>query len=346
MSIVPAPAGGSSQVTLDTLHVSSGDPIADRRISYAQMLAEAGDFAAAAEVAAQALERVPGFLSGLELLGRFAEKAGQLPEALAAWRQMLALDPADRYGAELKLATHGALERQALPALAYVEALFDAYASDFDSALTQHLAYRVPQVIADMLAELDGQDGAPLMFARALDLGCGTGLMGERLRRRCSHLAGVDLSDAMVEKARGKRIYDSAEQGELVHWLARRSEPFDLVTAADVFSYLGALAETFDAVARVLSPGGLFAFSVEAHDGVEPCVLLPSLRYAHSEHGLIEGLARAGFEMIRLGRTTIRMDQGAPIAGFVVLAKRRDDADAADDLAALAGMPAAVTEAG
>ena len=39
-------------------------------------------------------------------------------------------------------------------------------------------------------------------FASALDLGCGTGLMGEALRERIDHLTGVDLSAAMIAKAR------------------------------------------------------------------------------------------------------------------------------------------------
>jgi predicted TPR repeat methyltransferase len=39
----------------------------------------------------------------------------------------------------------------------------------------------------------------------------------------------------------------------------------------------------FDGVARILLPGGLFAFSVELSTNREDLQLLPSLRYAHSE---------------------------------------------------------------
>ena len=292
------------------------------------MLAEAGDAAAAADLVAQALERVPDFLAGLELLGRFAEAAGQMPAAFDAWRRMLALDASDRFGAELKLAAHGALESTSAPALAYVETLFDAYAADFDTALVQRLDYRVPQMLDEMLEGL-GERG----FARALDLGCGTGLMGERLRRHCSFLEGIDLSAAMVAEARAKHVYDRAEQGEVLSWLAACSKKADLVTAADVFAYLGDLAPVADAVARALVPGGLFLFSVEAHDGAETCVLRPSLRYAHSEAGLRAVLAGAGFETLRLDRADIRMDQGAPIAGFLVAARRVGGTSLAGDIA-------------
>ncbi len=311
---------------MDTILFSSGDPTADRRISYAQMLAENGDHLAALDLVAQALELAPDFLPGLELMGRYAESAGRMSAAFDVWRRMLALDPTDRFGAELKLAAHGALERREVPALAYVETLFDAYASDFDAALAQRLAYTVPQLIEAALARFgnDGRNGDP-GFARALDLGCGTGLMGERLRRLCSHLEGVDLSEAMVAQAVRKRIYDKVEQGELIAWLGRPGPRADLATAADVFAYIGLLDTVFAAVARALLPGGLFVFSVEAHDGAEPCVLRSSLRFAHSEAGLRDGLNAAGFAVFEITRADIRMDGDAAIEGFIVTARRNGE---------------------
>lgn len=314
---------------MESILVSSGDPIADRRVCYAQMLAESGDVIAALDLLAQALELAPDFLPGLELLGRFAVAAGETSTAFETWRRMLVLDPSDRFGAELKLAAHGALEVKATPVLAYVETLFDAYACDFDAALAQRLAYKVPQIIEDMLSGL-GAAGTDPAFVHALDIGCGTGLMGERLRRRCSYLEGVDLSEAMVRQAESKRIYDRAERGELLAWLGAHAGEVDLVTAADVFAYLGDLTSVFAAVARVLLPGGLFVFSVEAHDGPEPLMLRPSLRYAHSEARLCDGLAAAGFDVVTCNRADIRLDQGEPIVGFIVCARRRGECGSAD----------------
>ena len=51
--------------------------------------------------------------------------------------------------------------------------------------------------------------------------------------------------------------------------------------AADVFAYLARSRATLcAAVARVLAPGGLFAFTVETHDG-EGAIVGAKLRYAH-----------------------------------------------------------------
>lgn len=44
-------------------------------------------------------------------------------------------------------------------------------------------------------------------WSRCLDLGCGTGLSGQAASTICGRLVGVDLSPAMVCRAREKRIY-------------------------------------------------------------------------------------------------------------------------------------------
>src|SRR5262249_38928289 len=152
-------------------------------------------------------------------------------------------------------------------------AVFDQYAPRFDSALVEGLAYRGPQ----RLLEAVGRVRAPLpdaAFDTMLDLGCGTGLAGAAFRTQVRHLTGVDLSPGIVAQARAKGIYDRLETGELVEFLdaeraARRR--YDLVIAADVFVYLFDLAPVVRAVAHALSPGGLFAFTVETHggDGIE-----------------------------------------------------------------------------
>lgn len=300
---------------MKTLSLSSGDLIADRRADYAEMLAEAGEHAAA-DLMRDALALAPAWATGWYRLGEMLEAAGRLAEAADAWREALRLDPADRLGAALKLELAGAISGSSMPPSGFVEALFDQYADDFDAALVERLAYRVPELIAEALART-GRDG----FAHALDLGCGTGLMGERLRRIASFVEGIDISAGMLAKARAKGVYDRLEQGDL-QMLAARPGPVDLVTAADVFLYLGRLDGIFGAAAAMLLPGGVFAFSVEHHVGPEDLALRESRRYAHSQRYIRELLAAHGFEIVSLDRTPIRLDRAEPIEGLVVLAVR------------------------
>lgn len=322
--------------------LSSGDVIADRRAGYARALAEGGDFAAAADLMQQALELAPHWAAGWDLLGSYHEKAGNIGAAISAWRHLEALDDEGMFGARLKLAAHGAASAGEGTATGYVEALFDQYAPRFESALLQNLGYRVPELLDTMIGAVMAEHGIA-GFAEALDLGCGTGLMGERLRGKVSYLEGIDLSAAMVAETGRKGIYDRLEKAELVAFLNGYAEKADLVTAADVFIYCGALAPVLAASARVMRPGALLAFSLEAHDGPEAMFLRPSLRYAHNGEATRQAITAAGLEIARFEQATLRQDRGAPIAGLLVVARKPSGVGAVtaigNELAEDAGLP-------
>jgi predicted TPR repeat methyltransferase len=300
---------------LKPLDLASGDLLADRRADYAEMLFASGDYSAAAELMLGALELTPGWAMGWFRLGEMQEAAGATDQAAEAWRMTLKLDPADRPGAALKLELIGAAPASAAPPSPFVEALFDQYAGSFDTALVEKLGYRVPELL----------DGAirvqRVRFGHAIDLGCGTGLMGGRLRPMTAFLEGSDISAAMLKKAEVKRIYDKLAKADL-QTIHLKPAGVDLVTAADVFMYLGALDGIFAKVAAALRPGGLFAFSVEHHAGPEDFLLRPSRRYAHSERYLRRLLVDAGLSLASLARADIRMDRGEAIKGLIVVAEQ------------------------
>ena len=180
----------------------------------------------------------------------------------------------------------------------------------------EKLQYRVPSLIFDALA-LSG----PRRFASAVDLGSGTGLMGERLRPLVSRLEGHDISAAMLKKSEAKKIYDRLVKSDL-QALSLSPQTHDLVTAADVFMYVGALEQIFATVATALLPGGIFAFSVERHDGPGDFVLRESRRYAHSEAYLRRLLGALDLSLVSLDAAAIRIDRNAPIEGLIVVAER------------------------
>jgi predicted TPR repeat methyltransferase len=311
---------------MTTHQLSSGDLTADRRAHYARLYCESGDFAAAVDLQRQALELVPGWAAGWYQLGLYCEKAGDANGAADAFRETLLLAPADIYGAALKLSLAGLTEPPATPPAEYVEALFDGYAERFDKALVENLGYRVPERLARLIADVTGAD---TQFARVVDLGCGTGLFGERLRRSSSWLEGYDLSQGMLSVAAGKGIYDHLGQADIGAGPQaaglQAGPPADLVAAADVFAYFGDLSTAVALAADMLKPGGLLAFTCEAGDDGMDWQLRPSLRYCHSAAYLASLIENAGLSMERLERETIRCDKGEPIEGYLVIASRRQE---------------------
>lgn len=313
-------------MTIASQH-SSGDILADRRADYARMLAEGGDFSGAGELMEQALEISPGWAAGWFRLAEYAEKAGSVPTAATALRRVLELAPEDPFGAGLRLAVLGAAEVPATPPTRYVEQLFDDYAQRFDAALVEKLEYSVPQKLAALVA--DGISSE--RFVHVTDLGCGTGLFGERIRARAGFLEGFDLSANMLAKAREKQVYDRLAQADLslpppecgVFATGLAPGRTDLASAADVLMYLGELAPVFEIAFALIAPGGHFAFSVEDAASNETYVLRTSLRYAHGEAYVRRRADEAGFDLLQSRQTVIRMDAGAPVTGRLYLARRR-----------------------
>jgi predicted TPR repeat methyltransferase len=106
--------------------------------------------------------------------------------------------------------------------------------------------------------------------------------------------------------------------GDYVHYLSARQEPCDLVLAADVFIYAGDLVAVFQAVARLLRLGGLFAFSLEATSQAD-YVLQPNRRYAHSL-GYIHRLARqTSFHEVAVNSVKLRRQGEEHAAGSIII---------------------------
>lgn len=303
--------------------LSSGDVIADRRADYARMLEEGGEPEAAAELMEQALELVPAWAAGWYRLATYLEKAGRGDAAIGAYRRTLALDPDDIFGATLKLALLGGAAMPDQPPSRYVERLFDDYADRFESALVEKLDYSVPQKLAALIASTSRR------YELAVDLGCGTGLLGPEIRANVDRLEGFDLSQNMLAKATEKHVYDSLAQADLslapelsgLFADAARHRA-DLVTAADVLMYLGNLESVFAIVGDLAASGADIAFSVEDAGEGGGFHLAPSLRYAHSESYVRMLLARHGLEILKTVKSVIRKDGGKPVSGILFLAQK------------------------
>ncbi|WP_439634378.1 methyltransferase [Glycocaulis sp.] len=306
---------------------SSGDPVADRRAEYAGQFAARGETQAAIDVLKSALELAPHWTAGWFQLGQYHQDAGQHEAAGEAWARVLEIDPSDPFGASLKLDLARAVPLAESMPPAFVELLFDQYAPDFDSALVERLQYRGPEILMQRL------QAAGFRHARnALDLGCGTGLMGEVLRPHCGRLEGVDLSARMLARAKAKGIYDALHKRDIARQEAS-GELYDLIVAADVFAYIGALENVIAWCRNALAPDGMLAFTVEAGEG--DTVLRDSRRFAHGQDYIAALLAQAGFSGIAIHPCVVRQDRGEDILSYCVVASlaplrhdREDDGEA------------------
>ncbi len=249
------------------------------------------------------------------------EKAGDIDAAVSAYGEVLELDPEDHGGAAVRIASMGRGEAPPRAPDAYVETLFDQHAETFEDILVEQLGYAVPVMVRQRLQTLELGP-----FQRMLDLGCGTGLTGGALRDMADDITGIDLSENMIEIAHDKDLYDTLYVGEVEDFLDDNDEEaYDLITATDVLPYLGALEALLFGAAENMIEGGLLVFSSETlPDAVldgRPYMVGPHQRFAHSIVYIRERLAATGFDVVEVTDINVRMQDGEPSPGHLVIAR-------------------------
>jgi predicted TPR repeat methyltransferase len=323
------PGFGDAWAALGLAHEAHGDwaaavdaltkalPIADKSpalwLSLGQCQARLGRAQQALQTLDHALALDPNLAAAWSLRGGLLREKGQLDAAAQSFESAIA------HGADRELHAYylaSVRDGASPPATAprqYVQALFDDYAADFAGHLVDKLGYRGHEVLLEPLI------ASGRRFRRVLDLGCGTGLCGALLKPISNAIDGVDLSSAMLEQAKKLGLYRELVQADVGEFLAGApSRSADLVVAADVLIYVGELSAVFESVARILEPGGLFAFTVELAANGQDLQLLPSLRYAHSQDSVRRFAEQHGLTVDDLRNAPIRHEQSQPVPGLYV----------------------------
>jgi ubiquinone/menaquinone biosynthesis C-methylase UbiE len=134
----------------------------------------------------------------------------------------------------------------------------DAYAAMFGDA--------VDDPATSALLELLG----PVRATRLLDVPCGQGRVARELVRRGATVVAVDISEALLERARAAEgenaIGITYLRADVTEADALAGEAFDTVVCNYGLSDIDDIDGMLDMVARVLRPGGAFVFSI-----LHPC---------------------------------------------------------------------------
>jgi len=201
-----------------------------------------------------------------------------------------------------------------------IRGIFDEYASFYDTSMLDTLGYRGHLHLRNLAQRVLPQGTHAL---RILDLGSGTGLVGEAFKgfAQDGRLEGVDISPRMLEKARERGVYDELLLGDIEAFLAEPGRPYDLILAADTMIYFGDLEPAFSGVMQRLAPGGFYLFTVEAMAGTG-WEQTEANRFRHSEAYLREQAARRGFAFVELIQCQIRREHNQPVPGFAIALRK------------------------
>ena len=153
---------------------------------------------------------------------------------------------------------------------------YDAIADWYDSRIRDSALLSNPatEILCDLVGDISGQE--------LLDLGCGQGVLTRQLAERGASVTGIDLSEKMLEIT---RRYEAAEPVSIryrcddAQTLATVPDAaFDGVLCCMALMDIPDLDATLQSVARVLRPGGWFAFVV-----THPCFQMPPPAAADAE---------------------------------------------------------------
>ena len=219
----------------------------------------------------------------------------------------------------------------------YVKSLFDDYAANFEHSLVQELGYTGYERLRRGFDKALGNVSQVPVFAKVVDAGCGTGLVGEQFRNVSQYLIGVDLSQAILSQAVKARpgLYNETVKGDVTQ-VFRDYKPIDLIIAADSYIYFGDLVPLFESMREGLQNGGYAAFTLENSNAENEKLLAESTpdwrwqltasgRFAHRQEYVLAVAQAHDFQLVHYEKLNdFRFEKGVGVRGHIFVLQKTE----------------------
>jgi predicted TPR repeat methyltransferase len=139
------------------------------------------------------------------------------------------------------------------------KAVYGAWAENYDAQM-QRLQWQAPRQIAELLAAFVPESSRARL--RVLDVGAGTGLVGEALSQLGFRLIDAfDLSGEMLKHAVARGLYQRCIEGNAAKLSQRVESGYDALLCVGALNFGHIAANALREMQAVVRPGGLIAFS-------------------------------------------------------------------------------------
>ena len=293
-----------------------GDSTVDTLYNLALCHQDMDEYAEAGRLYEIVLNADPEHLSSLNNYAYLSHKSGDTSKAKGLYSRLLKANPSHQAAKHMLDSLSGKTPDTA--PLEYVEDVFDNYAKTFENSLLKKLQYKTPTALKQLYDSLN----APRPASLCLDLGCGTGLAGIAFEPVFDECIGVDISNKMLGIASQKQIYKELIKDDIHHFLENSIDEYDIIIAADVFTYMGDLEDLFVQCASRVIDGGHFLFSVE-ESKANNFNLKTTGRFGHSATYIENLCKKTGWQVLEKKFSKLRQDKEEWIKGYLFLLQKQ-----------------------
>tara|TARA_B100000787_G_scaffold125430_1_gene94656 strand:+ start:204 stop:845 length:642 start_codon:yes stop_codon:yes gene_type:complete len=139
--------------------------------------------------------------------------------------------------------------------------LYAKWAQTYDHEFADHMGYALPARVADTFVSVVGSG----KIGRVLDVGAGTGLVGQRLAAHgVARVDALDISVEMLAVAASKGCYNAMIEGDLMGCLPIAADTYDFIISAGTFTHGHVDAAALHELLRITKPGALFCLSINS----------------------------------------------------------------------------------
>lgn len=194
---------------------------------------------------------------------------------------------------------------------AYAKKLYDVFATEYDEKMEKLEASALDEILKIVSEK---------QFKKVLDLACGTGAFGKKLKQNFNLLIGVDISQNMLDIAHITGVYDKLICSSVSEYLKSSKDTFDLIVALELTGYLDNLSDLLQGVKSHLVPDGMFIFSIEYPTDKNDTELSTNGRYLYSLDFVKHVLIKAGLVLTDIKEINLRREETGYAKGAVLVA--------------------------
>ena len=140
--------------------------------------------------------------------------------------------------------------------------LYARWAKDYDQGFAADMDYVLPQHVAQQFLQHGG--AAPV-----LDVGAGTGLLGQALHRHISLIDAIDLSQEMLETAAQKNVYRHLDVADVMEPITHLGRLYNGIVSSGTFTHGHVGPDAIDNLLPLARDGALFCLSINKHHWIE-----------------------------------------------------------------------------